>query len=612
MPNLVQQNLWAKCENYLSVGNTHYSITKVGRNRITLYQTAEKKSFVSKILKIASFALILPPLFALGYSLICRKIVPFDSFRSENPAPDALESNCDVLAMKDSRETHEWRKKLISVAQHNIVISGNYCGGHAFDEILTAIDERMKEVPLLQVVIIAHPKFIENNRSRNIRNRDLLQRLTEQYHGRFQLVRSPDSFLGSKRITNHTKCTVIDYGKYFIQGGSGIKDNFVRKGKLHKHGQQESTPLRAKDDIGTDAKPPLKTGRKFIADDIGLMPQHREEETVAANGSFLERALPSAFRDQDFVFLGREVNKVGEKVFQEALYLAYKWDQYGIRKHLSPDTWDLDKLSDRDSLFERYPALSRSLPIKDEEPLKESDEQPQDGHIDEPALYRLLKTPIPQESTEPPHISPLLDIDARRRAQNVPVRTFFTGPEDRESDWQKTLLNRIEGATHRVVIDQMYFQPPTKLLKAIADAANRGVQVTIVTSTGGKLAPRSDRFFGPRNRYNLYSLYSAVKKQNRKNLEMHAFFQAKNGLHKKVVIVDDYVLAGSSNMGTKSLELTGDHEMNFEAHSHKLAEKTLEIVNKDIRCSRPMKKVKINVQQRMQAAFHRAGAFFWG
>jgi phosphatidylserine/phosphatidylglycerophosphate/cardiolipin synthase-like enzyme len=86
-------------------------------------------------------------------------------------------------------------------------------------------------------------------------------------------------------------------------------------------------------------------------------------------------------------------------------------------------------------------------------------------------------------------------------------------------------------------------------MKEIIDAANRGVKVTVVTTTGGRHNSKGEKLFGHRNLYNLHILFSSTKTKT--NIDAYTFSQAKNGLHKKVVVVDDYVFAGSSNMGTK-------------------------------------------------------------
>ena len=63
-------------------------------------------------------------------------------------------SQCEALPTEHSADTEQWRKKLIASAKENILISGNYCGGNAFDELLDDIAARMKEQPKLKAVIV--------------------------------------------------------------------------------------------------------------------------------------------------------------------------------------------------------------------------------------------------------------------------------------------------------------------------------------------------------------------------------------------------------------------------------------------------------------------------
>jgi phosphatidylserine/phosphatidylglycerophosphate/cardiolipin synthase-like enzyme len=196
--------------------------------------------------------------------------------------------------------------------------------------------------------------------------------------------------------------------------------------------------------------------------------------------------------------------------------------------------------------------------------------------------------------------------------KNVSMRYFFTGPEDFQSSWEKALVDRIKNAKNQIVITQMYFHPTNQLLDALRQTANRGVKTTLITSTGGKNSAHSEKFFGHRNLVCLHDLYHRVDQNKKKNLQFYAYKQGKNGLHKKVVIVDDYICAGSSNMGEKSLVLTGDHEMNFEAQSRALIDVAMQIVETDKHFSTKITSPSITVSNRFWALIHSLGANKWG
>src|SRR5262249_41829968 len=160
-------------------------------------------------------------------------------------------------------------------------------------------------------------------------------------------VESPDIYCKSKKTTNHTKFTIIDFGAYYLQGGSGIKDNFVHTGLDHLSTEQ------------------------FL------------EMEWKKQAPKTHSPIPGNFRDQDFVFCcqNEKEREMGKKMYRQALFLAYKWDRYkkDHLSHLPTENWELDDLEDI-----RYPALTDASfahlpPINEKECL----------------LYRMLKRPIP-------------------------------------------------------------------------------------------------------------------------------------------------------------------------------------------------------------------------
>jgi hypothetical protein len=158
-------SIWALSENYLDISNAHYSVVSRG-NETVLYKTEGTTSSFSKILHWASFALIVLILFSFVFSKLCKKTIPYKECHATSK-PIIQEFNCEAIATEDCYDTHEWRKKLIQSAQHNIVISGNYCGGESFDELLDCIKLRLVEVPQLKVVVISHPKFLTEKTEKN-------------------------------------------------------------------------------------------------------------------------------------------------------------------------------------------------------------------------------------------------------------------------------------------------------------------------------------------------------------------------------------------------------------------------------------------------------------
>ena len=73
-----------------------------------------------------------------------------------------VQSKCEALPTEHCADTEAWREELIKSAEHNIVLSGNYCGGKSFADFLKLVENRMEEKPQLKVVIISSPNFIKN------------------------------------------------------------------------------------------------------------------------------------------------------------------------------------------------------------------------------------------------------------------------------------------------------------------------------------------------------------------------------------------------------------------------------------------------------------------
>ncbi|MBT5228843.1 MAG: cardiolipin synthase B, partial [Methylococcales bacterium] len=100
------------------------------------------------------------------------------------------------------------------------------------------------------------------------------------------------------------------------------------------------------------------------------------------------------------------------------------------------------------------------------------------------------------------------------------------------------LLQRIEQAEKKIWISNAYFVPGFRLLKVLSEAAKRGVDVKIVLST------QSDIIFIPWVSSVFYHLLlcSGVK-----------IFEYQLGImHKKVMMIDDWVTLGSSNLNHRS------------------------------------------------------------
>jgi hypothetical protein len=181
------------------------------------------------------------------------------------------------FATRNGVDSHAWKLQLIRSARHNLLISGCYCGGSVFDEVLQLIQTQMRAHPALTASISTAPFYFSKA------NKRLIQELEAEFGPRFFCIVFPTAFPFTSPITdtfsistNHTKALVIDYGAAYMLGGSGIvscwaaEEGISPAGQIEKHG--------------------------FFVDTIlGL----------------------GAFRDTDFVFHSPELNGIGTRLYME-------------------------------------------------------------------------------------------------------------------------------------------------------------------------------------------------------------------------------------------------------------------------------------------------------
>jgi len=440
---------------------------------------------------------------------------------------------CKAIPTEHSADTELWRKKLIASAKKNILISGNYCGGKAFDNLLDDIAKRFEEVPNLKVVIIGSPHFITKD------NKAHIEALKLKHPQNFSFVDSPDIWHlspGLKKSTNHSKCLVIDYGKYFILGGSGIADALTTTGEdfLSKERfleQKGGAPA---------ASPVAPKPKKSI--------------------NLLSKILPDNFRDMDFVFHSQD-GTAGKEVYKQMLLLCHRWEQYNKRV--------------KRKSFQRAQTITLNL-----SELGIAATTPTEASTKDSVTVQLLHTPIPEARTITAEVS---DFDqSRSKAVDVAFRLFASGPEQSESIFFDETIKLIDKAEKRIRINHMYFHPTKKMHDALVRAATRDVKIEIITNGVHEKSPITHLAFGPRNKYHYAQLILALPENKRANVTVYEYFQTKTTSHKKAMIIDDTVLGGSSNLGYKSQVTMSDHEINFIAKSQKFVDETAKVFAVDI------------------------------
>ncbi|WP_330926238.1 phosphatidylserine/phosphatidylglycerophosphate/cardiolipin synthase family protein [Candidatus Sororendozoicomonas aggregata] len=398
------------------------------------------------------------------------------------------------VPLPDGFDAFNKKLELIQNAQSSIVLSGNYCGGAPFDEVLDAMEERLTNKPELKIVVMSSPRFITKT------NREKLDRIKDNFNNRFKFVLCGEKWLDSekafKRITNHTKGLVVD-GKHCVMGGSGIEERFSYS-------------------RGTGA---------------GL---EKAPDPASARRTALNSAIARSFRDLDFYLEGEAL---GKQVGNELLHLAKLWMLYDKENRANPDAQAIDGL------------------------MASYEQENNTGAEGEEAIAN--------------------SSDAVGQCQ-----VFSSGPEMGESEFNRHMIETIRSAKDVIYVDHLYFHPTKEIRELLAEKVNAGVKLTIVTNGSKSHAPTANKAFAPRSKYEIAKMLSNIDKDKRHNVNVYEFGHkeaASINLHKKVIVADDKVLAGSSNFGYKSLVTSSDHEINFLMESKDFAQKTIDAIEQDFK-----------------------------
>jgi phosphatidylserine/phosphatidylglycerophosphate/cardiolipin synthase-like enzyme len=171
------------------------------------------------------------------------------------------------------------------------------------------------------------------------------------------------------------------------------------------------------------------------------------------------------------------------------------------------------------------------------------------------------------------------------------LELITTGPMDQENAFQKRLIELINKGKERIVINHMYFHPSEALLQALIDASNRGVNIILVTNKNDERMPGTHNLFAARSRLQWKRLYEGRWKGN---ISIYEYDVPYTTYHKKVVIIDQILATGSSNIGRKSLESL-DFEYNLIIHSEEAVEETLKRTTMDMLHSRRVNPNEVNL-----------------
>lgn len=132
------------------------------------------------------------------------------------------------------------------------------------------------------------------------------------------------------------------------------------------------------------------------------------------------------------------------------------------------------------------------------------------------------------------------------------------------------LLQRLIHSKTKIYITNPYFIPTTKIRKNLSNAVKRGVSVIAIF-------PNKSDFFGVK--YAMQGTYSSLIKSG-----IQIFEYQPSMIHAKILITDNHVLIGSSNMNSRSLFL--DLEVDVEITHQENIQKINDDFLKDLKSSK--------------------------
>lgn len=387
-----------------------------------------------------------------------------------------------ATVFQDSSLGIQQKLALIQEAEESIFLSGCYLGGHIFDRTLEEMHQQLKRKPQLKIKILGSDNMInEGNRAR-------LKALREQYPDRVDCLIHPEVFACSPGAqsaftlnSNHVKILIIDHGKKFIVGGSGIADKWA---------YQDGT----RSDLMSSSRP----------------------------------SVPLAFRDTDFLVhsphsrgVGRSLNAAVQGWFSQLKAVLTKDQKMALLDPEMLDPWVQENQKD-------------------------------EFDFDQAEVGNGMEA--------------------------VGIKAYLSGPMKEGNPFFEDLVNAIDQAQESIHIDHMYFHPPKRLMNALIAASNRGIGIILVTNRDSSEMPWTHALFTALSKQNWQELHEGRVKQN---VSIFEYDRNYTTLHKKIIVVDEeMVFTGSSNIGKKSMECL-DTELDLLLISKELGQRVVENIIED-------------------------------
>jgi len=188
------------------------------------------------------------------------------------------------VVLTDSMQGNQMKLEMIQSAQKSIVMSGCYLGGEIFNQMLDLLVEKMRLNKEFYALLTGTEFMVQSS------NWDKIKAMQAEFGSRFHAIFTPELFARENPITdafgfscNHVKALVIDGGKHFLIGGSGLEDRWAY--------------------LKGDLPPPLP----IINQILGTRPDQ-----------------PLSFRDMDFAFSSPNSGGVGERLHLAISQMIFK------------------------------------------------------------------------------------------------------------------------------------------------------------------------------------------------------------------------------------------------------------------------------------------------
>lgn len=200
-----------------------------------------------------------------------------------------------------------------------------------------------------------------------------------------------------------------------------------------------------------------------------------------------------------------------------------------------------------------------------------------------------------------PYVERFEHSDRVRDLDDKQIKMIVGGPHQKKNAITQEYIRLIQKARHEIILSHFYFFPSDPILKALMEAVNRGVKLTVITNGLSDDSPESAKFFAWANRVsyvpifygNTYHFWDAVRvaKFPVRNTQIYEYHVPNVFLHKKSMLVDHNIfVVGSYNMSMKSA--LGDYELILVIDSEEVNQDARRIHAVDLQYSKPVTPVE--------------------